>query len=155
MLRLEPRAAPSPWMAWLSPVFAVLLTLVCGFVLFLAVGKDPLASLAVFFLQPLSSLHGWSEVGVKMAPLLMISVGLALCFRANVFNIGAEGQFVVGAIVAGALILYVDNDTNGGFWKRTLTLLARIAGGMFWAAITARIRDRFHAKENLVSLMQV
>ncbi|TEA78191.1 ABC transporter permease [Allopusillimonas ginsengisoli] len=155
MLRLEPRAAPSPWMAWLSPVFAVLLTLVCGFVLFLAVGKDPLASLAVFFLQPLSSLHGWSEVGVKMAPLLMISVGLALCFRANVFNIGAEGQFVVGAIAAGALILYFDNDTNGGFWLMTLALLAGIAGGMFWAAITAWLRDRFHANEILVSLMLV
>ncbi len=155
MFTLEPRAQPSSWMAWLSPVFAVLLTLACGFVLFLALGKDPLASLAVFFLQPLSSLRGWSEVGVKMAPLLMIAIGLALAFRANVFNIGAEGQFVVGAIAAGALILYADNGSNGGFWLIVLALLAGVSGGMFWAAITAWLRDRFHANEILVSLMLV
>lgn len=155
MLRLEPRALPSSVMAWLSPVYAVLITLVCGFVLFLAVGKDPFASLSVFFLEPLRTMQGWSEVGVKMAPLLLISVGLALCFRANVFNIGAEGQFVLGAIASGAVILYFDNDTNGGFWFISLALLAGVAGGMFWAAITAWLRDCFNANEILVSLMLV
>ena len=155
MFRLEPRARPSVWMAWLSPVFAVLLTMACGFVLFMAVGKDPFASLAVFFLEPLKDLHGWSEVGVKLVPLLLISVGLAMCFRANVFNIGAEGQLVVGAIAAGTVILYFDDETNGGFWLITLALLAGVAGGMFWAAITAWLRDRYNANEILVSLMLV
>jgi len=155
MLRLEPRARPSAWMAWLSPLLAVLLTMLCGFVLFLAVGKDPVASLSVFFLEPLRGLQGWSEVGVKMAPLLMIAVGLSLCFRANVFNIGAEGQFVVGAIAAGALILRIDNDANGGFWLMSLALLAGVLGGMAWASVTAWLRDRFNANEILVSLMLV
>jgi len=155
MLRLEPRARPSVWMAWLSPLFAVLLTMLCGFVLFLAVGKDPAASLSVFFLEPLRGLQGWSEVGVKMAPLLMIAVGLSLCFRANVFNIGAEGQFVVGAIAAGALILHIDNEANGGFWLMSLALLAGVLGGMAWASLTAWLRDRFNANEILVSLMLV
>jgi simple sugar transport system permease protein len=90
-----------------------------------------------------------------MAPLLMIAVGLSLCFRANVFNIGAEGQFVVGAIAAGALILHIDNEANGGFWLMSLALLAGVLGGMAWASLTAWLRDRFNANEILVSLMLV
>lgn len=155
MLRLERRARPSAVMAWLSPVFAVALTMVSGIFLFLAVGKDPLASLAVFFLEPVKDLHGWAEVGVKVAPLLLISVGLAICFRANVFNIGAEGQLVMGAITAGAVILYLDDGGNGGIVSITLALASGVLGGMSWAAITAWLRDRFNANEILVSLMLV
>ncbi|MGB3289002.1 MAG: ABC transporter permease [Burkholderiaceae bacterium] len=155
MLRLEPRARPSVWMSWLSPVLAVLLTAACGAALFLAVGKDPVASLSVFFYEPIKDLRGWSEVGVKLAPLLLIAVGLALCFRANVFNIGAEGQLVVGAIAAGSVILYFDDETNGGFGLITLALFAGAAGGGLWAAITAWLRDRYNANEILVSLMLV
>lgn len=155
MLKLEPRAQPSIWMSWFSPVLAVILTMACGFVLFMAVGKDPLASLAVFFLEPLKDVRGWSEVGVKLAPLLLISVGLAMCFRANVFNIGAEGQLVLGAITAGSVVLYFDDETNGGFWLISLALFAGAAGGMFWASITAWLRDRYNANEILVSLMLV
>lgn len=155
MLRLERRAQPSRLMAWCSPLLAVLLTALCGSLLFMAVGKDPIASLQVFFLEPIKDLHGWAEVGIKVAPLLMIAVGLSICFRANVFNIGAEGQLVVGAITAGALVLYLDDDSNGGFWLISLALLAGVLGGMAWAAITAVLRDRFNANEILVSLMLV
>ncbi|MEO7031223.1 MAG: ABC transporter permease [Herbaspirillum sp.] len=155
MLKLEPRAAPSVWMSWLSPVFAVILTAICGAILFLAVGKEPLSSLAVFFVEPIRDLRGWSEVGLKVAPLLLISVGLAICFRANIFNIGADGQFVIGAICAGAVILHFDNDTNGGFWMITLALLAGMIGGLLWAAIVAWLRDSFNTNEILTSLMLV
>lgn len=155
MLRLEPRAEASVFMAWFSPVLAVLLTMVCGALLFMAVGKDPLTSLAVFFIEPVKDIQGWSEVGVKVTPLLIIAVGLALCFRAKVFNIGAEGQFVVGAITAGAFILAVDNEANGGFWLMTAAILAGAVGGMFWAGLVAWLRDRFNANEILVSLMLV
>lgn len=155
MLKLEPRAYPSVWMAWLSPLLAVLLTMACGLVLFMAVGKDPIASLSVFFYEPIKDLRGWSEVGVKVAPLLLISVGLAMCFRANVFNIGAEGQLAVGAIAAAAVVLHFDDGDSGGFWLMTLALLAGAAGGLLWAAITAWLRDRYHANEILVSLMLV
>ena len=78
MFRLEPRAEASVFMAWFSPLLAVLLTVVCGALLFVAVDKDPLTSLAVFFVEPLKDLNGWAEVGVKVAPLLTIAVGLAL-----------------------------------------------------------------------------
>jgi len=155
MFKLEPRAAPSVWMSWMSPLLAVLLTALCGAILFAAVGKDPVASLGVFFFEPIKDLRGWSEVGVKVAPLLLISVGLAICFRANIFNIGAEGQFVLGAIASGATVLAFDSGENGGFWLITLGLLAGMAGGMLWAAIVAWLRDRFNANEILVSLMLV
>ena len=136
-------------------MLAIVLTALCGVVLFGAVGKDPLSSLAVFFYEPIRDLRGWSEVGVKMAPLVLISVGLAMCFRANIFNIGAEGQFVLGAIAAGAVALYLDDGTNGGFWLISVALVAGTLGGMAWAAITAWLRDRYNANEILVSLMLV
>ena len=155
MLKLEKRPDPSALMSWLSPLLALLLTVVCGIVLFLWLGRNPLTGLSIFFLEPVKDLRGWSEVGVKLAPLLLISVGLAICFRANVFNIGAEGQLVMGAITGGAAALYFDHGEGGGALLLTLVLLAGMAGGMVWAGITAFLRDRFNANEILVSLMLV
>lgn len=155
MLKLEKRPSPSALMAWISPVLAVLLTVMCGVVLFIALGKNPLTGLSVFFLEPVKNLQGWSEVGVKVAPLLLIAVGLAICFRANIFNIGAEGQLVLGAITGGAVALHFDQGEGGGALLIALALLAGMAGGMAWAAITAFLRDRFNANEILVSLMLV
>jgi simple sugar transport system permease protein len=155
MLKLEKRPDPSVLMSWLSPLLALLLTVVCGSVLFLWLGKNPLTGLSIFFLEPIKDLRGWSEVGVKVAPLLLISVGLAICFRANVFNIGAEGQLVMGAITGGAAALYFDHGEGGGALLLALILLAGMAGGMAWAGITAFLRDRFNANEILVSLMLV
>jgi len=155
MLKLERRSRPSLVMAWCSPLLAVIITALFGAFLFMAVGKDPVASLEVFFLEPLKNLNGWAEVGVKVAPLLTIAVGLAICFRANVFNIGAEGQLVLGAIAAGSVVIALDNDANGGPLLIALALVAGVLGGMGWAAITAFLRDRFNANEILVSLMLV
>ncbi|MCC6070258.1 ABC transporter permease [Massilia sp. GCM10020059] len=155
MFSLEQRPTPSKLMGILSPLLAVLLTVLCGAVMFVALGKDPLAGLAVFFVEPVRDLQGLSELGVKVAPLLMIAVGLAICFRANVYNIGAEGQLVLGAITGGAAGLWLDEAGMGGASAITLMLMAGMAGGMAWAAITAFLRDRFNANEILVSLMLV
>ncbi|HJV79949.1 ABC transporter permease [Noviherbaspirillum sp.] len=155
MLKMEKRPSPSALMSWMSPVLAVLLTVVFGVIVFFSLGKNPVAGLSVFFIEPIKDLRGWSEVGVKVAPLLLIAVGLAICFRANVFNIGAEGQLVIGAIAGGAVGLYFDHGEGGGAMMIALMLLAGMAGGMAWAAITAFLRDRFNANEILVSLMLV
>lgn len=155
MLRLENRPVPSRWMAVCSPLWAVALTMLLAGALFALMGTSPLAGLRVFFIEPIKDLHGWAEVGLKLTPLLLISVGLAICFRANVFNIGAEGQLVLGAIFAGAFILQVETDDRGGFWWISAALLCGVAGGMLWASITAFLRDRFNANEILVSLMLV
>ena len=150
---LVPRAAPSRLLTWLSPVLALVMTVLCGMVLFGLLGKDPLAAVQVFFIEPLRSLRGVSEVLLKATPLILCAVGLALCFRANVWNIGAEGQLIVGAIAGGAVALQAGPATSAAIVP--LALLAAIAGGMGWAAITALLRDRFHASEILVSLMLV
>ncbi|WP_322995480.1 ABC transporter permease [Castellaniella sp.] len=157
MLELIPRAEPSRRMAWISPILALGLTALCGVFMFLIVGKSPLQGLNVFFIQPLTSVQGWSEIGVKVAPLLLCAVGLALCFRANIFNIGAEGQLVMGAIASGAFILQFDDGMGGGGGPlmMTLALLAGAVGGALWAALVAWLRDLYHANEILVSLMLV
>lgn len=155
MVKLEPRANPSAFMSWMSPVLAVLLTVLCGVVLFISLGKNPITGLAVFFLEPIKDLRGWSEVGLKIAPLLLIAVGLAVCFRASVFNIGAEGQLVAGAIAGGSAALFFDQGSNGGAVMIAVVLVAGMIGGMLWAGITAWLRDRFNANEILVSLMLV
>lgn len=156
MLRLEARPVPSRAMAWLSPALAVAITMVGGALMFAAMGNSPVDGLAVFFYEPLRNLRGWSEIGIKMAPLLAIAVGLALCFRANIFNIGAEGQLILGAIAASAVVLYLDDGSyQGGALAIALALLAGVLGGMLWAAMVAVLRDRYHTNEILVSLMLV
>jgi simple sugar transport system permease protein len=109
--------------------------------------------LQVFFWDPIKTPYALSELMVKATPLLIIALGLAVCFRSNVWNIGAEGQFVIGAVTASGVALMADSQT--GSWIIAAVLIAGIAGGMFWAAITAFLRDRFNANEILVSLMLV
>ena len=105
MLRLEPRGAHSKLWTYASPVLAMALTVVTSAIIFSVLGKDPLESLYVFLVAPLVSSSGLPELFVKAAPLILIGVGLSLGFRANVWNIGAEGQYTLGAIFAGGLAL--------------------------------------------------
>jgi simple sugar transport system permease protein len=153
MLRLEPRPAPSPAWAWASPLLALAITVLIGVLLFAALGKDPVRGLQVFFWEPIKSPYALGELAVKATPLLLIALGLAVCFRSNIWNIGAEGQFVIGAVAAGGVALLADGDT--GRWIVLAVLLAGVLGGMLWAGITALLRDRFNAGEILVSLMLV
>ena len=153
MLRLEARSQPSSVWGIASPILAVFITMVIGVILFSALGKDPVRGLQVFFWDPIKTPYALSELMVKATPLLIIALGLAVCFRSNVWNIGAEGQFVIGAVTASGVALMADSQT--GSWIIAAVLIAGIAGGMFWAAITAFLRDRFNANEILVSLMLV
>ncbi len=106
MLRLEPRAEPSAVMSYLSPVLAVVLMLVGGFILFTVLGKDPIEGFRIFFLNPVSDLYGVGELLLKATPLMLVAIGLAIGFRANVWNIGAEGQYIMGGVAASAVALY-------------------------------------------------
>jgi len=157
MLRLEARPAPSQRMALLSPLIAIAVTALLAAVLFAALGKDPVRGLAVFFFEPLNGLRATSEVLLKATPLIVIALGLAVCYRANVWNIGAEGQYLLGAVAGGGMALWL--TANGIVLPKvlslTLVLLCGVLGGMFWASIVALLRDRFNASEILVSLMLV
>jgi len=153
LLRLEPRAEPSKAMSIASPLLALAITVVIGTILFVLLGKDPLRGLAVFFVEPVKSAYALSELAMKATPLLLIALGLAVCFRSNVWNIGAEGQFVVGAIAASGIAMLATKDSGGWFFLPVL--VGGVVGGMAWAAIVALLRDRFNANEILVSLMLV
>ena len=153
MLKLEPRPQASQVWSIASPLLALAITVVLGTLLFVALGKDPVQGLRVFFWEPVSSGYRIGELLVKATPLLLIALGLAVCFRSNVWNIGAEGQFVIGAVFAGGVALLAGKDTSR--WIVLAILLAGVVGGMVWASITALLRDRFNANEILVSLMLV
>ena len=157
MIRLEPRPAPSALLGVVSPVAALAVTVVAGGLLFLALGKDPLEALQVFLLEPFNGVRPLTELALKSTPLVLCALGLALCFRSNVWNIGAEGQFLVGAIAAGGLAMWVTTaDVALSRWAFfPLLVLAGAAGGAAWAAVVAVLRDRFNANEILVSLMLV
>ena len=153
MLRLEPRPQSSALWTYASPVLAILMTVALGILIFMALDKDPVRALQMFFWEPLKSKYALGEIMVKATPLLIIALGLSVCFRSNVWNIGAEGQFVMGAVCAGSVALMASPST--GLWIVPALLLAGVMGGMLWAGITALLRDRFNANEILVSLMLV
>jgi general nucleoside transport system permease protein len=153
MFKLEARPAPSRAMSLLSPVLALAVTVLVGVALFALLGKDPVRGLAMFFVEPFRGAYALSELALKATPLLLIGLGLAVCYRANVWNIGAEGQFIVGAIAASWVALRCGPDT--GRWIVLAILAAGVLGGMAWAAIVAFLRDRANANEILVSLMLV
>ncbi len=157
MLRLEARPQPSQVMALVSPLIALVLTALMAAALFAALGKDPGRGLAVFFFEPLNGMRAVSEVLLKATPLITIALGLAVCYRSNVWNIGAEGQVLLGALAGGGVALWL--TTQGIVLPKAvavpLVLAGGVLGGMAWAAITALLRDRFNASEILVSLMLV
>ena len=155
VMRLKLEARPQPSQAWSygSPLLALLCTVVIGVILFALLGKDPVRGLQVFFWDPIKTGYALGELLVKATPLLLIALGLAVCFRSNVWNIGAEGQYIMGAIAASGVALMADKATGG--WMVVPVVIAGVLGGMAWAGITALLRDRFNANEILVSLMLV
>lgn len=152
-LELQPRSEHSRLMAVLSPLLALTLTIVSGAILFAALGHDPVRALTVYFIEPLTSLWSLEELAVKATPLIMIAVGLAVCYLSNTWNIGAEGQLTVGAI-AGAGVALAFNDWDSALLL-PLMLATSILGGMAFAAIPALLKIRFNANEILTSLMLV
>jgi ABC-type uncharacterized transport system permease subunit len=154
VLRFEARGAPSRSFVFASPLIAIATTLVMCSVLFVTLGRDPLLGLSLFFVEPFKNVRALGELALKATPLLLIGLGLAVSFRANIWNIGAEGQFILGAICAGRVALSATEETPAVSIVVAL-LVAGAVGGMAWAAITAFARDRFGTSEILVSLMLV
>ncbi|HZP76017.1 MAG TPA: ABC transporter permease [Pseudolabrys sp.] len=153
-LVLERRAERSAAIALASPLIAIALTLVTVAILFAAIGKSPIAALYVYFVEPLTDGFALQEIAVKATPLVMIAVGLALCYLANVWNIGAEGQFLFGALSGSAIAVYT-HGTAAGAWVLPAMLVAGALGGALYALIPAICKVRFAASEILTSLMLV
>ncbi len=153
-LVLERRPERSTAIAVASPLIAVALTIVTFAILFAIMGKNPLSAIYVYFIEPLTDPFSLQEIAVKATPLVMIAVGLALCYIANIWNIGAEGQFIVGA-VCGSWLAVRTNGTDVGHWVLPAMLILGALGGALYALIPALCRVYFGASEILTSLMLV
>lgn len=154
MLVLERRAERSVTAALLSPLIAVVLSLATMAIILALMGHNPFTALAVYFLDPLVDGYSLQELVVKATPLVLIAVGLSLCYLANVWNIGAEGQFLIGA-VTGSWLAVTTHGTDAGHWVLPAMLLLGALGGAAYALIPALCRVRFGASEILTSLMLV
>lgn len=137
----------------LVPIIAIILTLITGSIIFSLMGFNAFFALHTFFISPISSAYGISELLVKATPLALIAVGLAFCFKNNIYNIGAEGQLTMGAIFGGGIGIYF-HDTNS-FWLLPLMIIGGAIGGAVWAMIPALLKNKFNTNEILTSLMLV
>lgn len=157
MIRLEKRPTPSKIWAMSTPIAAVLLTMVAGGIMFAALGKNPFEAIRLIFWDPLFNEQMASytrpQLLVKAAPLILIAIGLSLGFRANVWNIGAEGQYIMGAICGAAVGLAF--YPLAGWYIFPLMIIAGALGGFLWAMIPALLRTKFNTSETLVSLLLV
>ncbi len=152
-IELERRAAHSVVFSALSPFIALGLTLVAGIILFSALGLNPATALYSFFIEPLIEVWSLHELIIKATPLVLIAVGLSVCFSSGNWNIGAEGQLVMGAIAGSILPILYPEQT--GFWVLPMMLIMGMAGGAAWGAVPAYLKNRFGANEILTSLMLV
>ena len=156
MLRLEKRPQPSQVWTYLTPLLAVVITMVMGAALFAALGKDPIAAITTIFWEPLFGEFAFyyrPQLLIKGAPLVLIAIGLGLGFRAGIWNIGAEGQYIIGALTgAGVGLAFYPMESWVIF---PLMVLAGALGGWIWAMIPAILKLRFGTNEILVSLMLV
>jgi ABC-type uncharacterized transport system permease subunit len=152
-IELEKRPQGSRLYGFVSPLLALALTLVAGAIMFVILGKDPLEALDAFFLEPLLEFWSLHELAVKAAPLILIAVGLAVCYRSNNWNIGAEGQFTMGAI-AGCVLPILFTEWHSPMVLPLMLLMGAIGGALF-AAIPALLKAHFNTNEILTSLMLV
>lgn len=150
-LSIERRRQDSQVMVYLSPILATVLTLVAGMLIFLWQGQDPINGLYTLFILPVSSWYGITDLLIKVAPILLCALGLAICFRASIWNIGAEGQFIMGALIGGYVALTLSEYTS--VLILPLILLTGTAAGLLWAAIAAFLRNRYHVNEILITIM--
>jgi simple sugar transport system permease protein len=158
-IELVKRPQRSALFSMLSPFIALALTVIAGAIMFSILGKNPLEALYYYFIAPLSGLWNpddvWQlhELAIKAAPLILIAVGLSICYLSNNWNIGAEGQFTVGAIVGS--ILPVMFPQYESWIVLPLMMVMGVAGGAAYAAVPAFLKTRFNTNEILTSLMLV
>ena len=151
MIILQPRTSVPVYVALLVPLISVLATLIAGGLIFAVLGYAPLPALYEFFIAPLSRPDQFGNLLVKACPLIIIGTGLVFCYRANIWNIGAEGQLTMGAIFGGGIGLLF-NDSTSVFLLPLMILFGAI-GGAFWATIPAILKTKFNTNEILTSLM--
>lgn len=151
LIKISIREQNSPFWAVFSPLLAIILSLIFGLILFYLLGYPPLKSFSAFFFKPFGNLYNLGEISIKAIPLILIALGLSLGFRAGVWNIGGEGQFILGALGAASIsLIFIDSQ---GFWVLPLAAVAGIIAGALWSCLPALFRTKFNVNEILSSLM--
>ena len=157
MIRLEKRPTPSQTWSYLTPLVAVIATMIAGGMLFAFLGKDPIAVIRTIFWDPIFGEFAFYYRGqllVKAGPLILIAIGLSLGFKAGIWNIGAEGQYIMGAIF-GAAVGLAFYPMEARWLIFPLMIIAGALGGCLWAMIPGILKTRFNTNEILVSLLLV
>jgi len=157
MVRLEKRPTPSKKWAYLTPPIAVIATMIAGGILFAFLGKDPVVAIRTIFWDPVFGEFAFYYRGqllVKAGPLILIAIGLSLGFKAGIWNIGAEGQYIMGAIF-GAAVGLAFYPMEARWLIFPLMIIAGALGGLLWAMIPGILKTRFNTNEILVSLLLV
>ena len=156
MIALVKRPEASRAFSLAAPLLAVLATMAFGGLLFMALGKDPFEAIRTIFWEPLFGEFAFfyrPQMLIKGAPLVLIAIGLSLGFKAGIWNIGAEGQYIMGALFgAGVGLAFYPMESAFIF---PLMVIAGAFGGWLWAMIPAVLRVKFGTNEILVSLMLV
>ena len=153
MITFVPRDTSSKNWFIIGPVLSIFFTIIFGLLIFTFLGYSPIETLYQIFISPFSRIDRISDILVKACPLIIIGTGLMLCFRANVWNIGAEGQFIIGALLAGSIALLFPNIETKFFML--VIIFIGFIGGAFWAFIPAILKTKLNVNEILVSLMLV
>lgn len=152
-IELQKRANASPLFAFLSPLLALLLMMIAGIIMFSILGKNPFQALYTYFIHPLTDPWLREQIVIKATPLIIIAIGLSVCFRSSNWNIGAEGQYLIGGLFGSIIPVYFNT------WESNLVLplmiIMGMIGGALYAAIPAILKSRFGTNEILTSLMLV
>lgn len=153
MVRIKSEIRKNKSLSWMyfSPVAALLLSIFFGILVFYFLGYPVAKSFYAFFIKPFTSFYSLGELAIKSTPLILIALGLSIGFRAGVWNIGGEGQYILGSIGASAVTLYFFDVS--GFWLLPLILIVAMLSGLLWAAIPAFLKDKLNVNEILSSLM--
>ena len=153
MITFTPRDKISNYWILIGPILSIFLTIIFGLLIFTFLGFDPGETLYQIFISPFSRIDRISDILVKSCPLIIVGIGLMFCFRANVWNIGAEGQFIMGTLLAGSFALLFPNTET----KVLLICMIFVGfiGGALWALIPAILKTKLNVNEILVSLMLV
>jgi general nucleoside transport system permease protein len=154
-IQIEPRLTNVPW--WLSPLLsigAIILALLIGAVILALVGSDPWKAYAHIADASFGSLGVFSDTLVQATPLILVGLACAVAFRMRLWNIGADGQFYMGAFGASVVVLIPLLPDNAPLWQFiTLMMLAGMLMGAIWGFIPGFLKARFNVNEVISTLM--
>lgn len=143
--------SPNKKVGWWVPLLSILVALIICAIFILMNGMNPITVYGMMAQGAFGSSFGISETIVKAIPLLLCGLGVAIAYRIAIWNIGAEGQFLLGAIGATAVTIFLPN-LPGALYIPLMLIFGIIAGGV-WGLFTAIPKTHFQVNELITSLM--